>query len=306
MLGDVVEAAASVGEVRVVTADAAGRLVAGELGATAVDDPGEGQGAAVAAALEGVDGICLIVNADLPRVRPSDLAALAVPPRLGRVALVASADGRTNALGLPYAEIFRPLYGPDSAGAFGRTCSSSASTSRSSRCRTSSRTSTRQPTSTGSARAGARGRARSWRRSRGEGRLPLGRSRRREARTRSLRRPRVGPHGRGQRRRRPRGARAARLARPRLRALRARRPQRRGARLGSRGRDLARARVGAGVGRRRVVPAGRSRHRAPPRPRGSARVRRATLVGERGARPGSRNRRSPAPGDRRRAAHARS
>ena len=118
MLGDVVDAATSVGEVRVVTGDAAGRLVAGELGATAVDDPGEGQGAAVAAALEDVDGICLVVNADLPRVRPSDLAALAVPPRLGRAALVASADGRTNALGLPYAEIFRPLYGPDSARRF--------------------------------------------------------------------------------------------------------------------------------------------------------------------------------------------
>jgi 2-phospho-L-lactate guanylyltransferase (CobY/MobA/RfbA family) len=118
MLGDVVEAGTSVGEVRVVTGDAAGRLVAGELGATTVDDPGEGQGAAVAAALEDVDGVCLVVNADLPRVRPSDLAALAVPPRLGRVGLVASADGRTNALGLPYAEIFRPLYGPDSARRF--------------------------------------------------------------------------------------------------------------------------------------------------------------------------------------------
>ncbi len=118
MLGDVVEAATSVAEVRVVTGDAAGRLVAGELGAAVVDDPGEGQGAAVAAALEGIDGVCLVVNADLPRVRPSDLAALAVPPRLGRVGLVASADGRTNALGLPYAEVFRPLYGPDSARRF--------------------------------------------------------------------------------------------------------------------------------------------------------------------------------------------
>jgi len=113
MLGDVVEAAISVGDVRVVTADPAGRLVAGELGAEIVDDPGEGQGVAVAAALADVDGICLVVNADLPRVRPSDLAALSVSPRLGRVALVASADGRTNALGLPYAEVFRPLYGPD-------------------------------------------------------------------------------------------------------------------------------------------------------------------------------------------------
>jgi len=118
MLGDVVEAAASVGEVRVVTGDAAGRLVATELGATWVDDPGDGQGAAVAAALADVDGVCLVVNADLPRVRPSDLAALAVPPRLGRVALAASADGRTNALGLPYAEVFRPLYGHDSARRF--------------------------------------------------------------------------------------------------------------------------------------------------------------------------------------------
>src|SRR4029077_1620285 len=102
MLGDVVEAATSVGEVRVVTRDAAGRLVAGELGATPVDDPGEGQGAAVAAALEGARGACVFVMAPLPRVRPSDAAALSVPPRLGRVALVASADGRTNALGLPY------------------------------------------------------------------------------------------------------------------------------------------------------------------------------------------------------------
>ena len=118
MLGDVVEAARSVGEVRVVTGDASGRLVAGELGATIVDDPGEGQGAAVAAALENADGICLVVNADVPRARPSDLTALAVPPRLGRVALVASADGRTNALGLPYAEVFRPLYGPESARRF--------------------------------------------------------------------------------------------------------------------------------------------------------------------------------------------
>lgn len=118
MLGDVVETAASVGDVRVVTTDAAGSLVAGELGAIVVDDPGEGQGPAVAAALAGVDGICLVVNADLPRVRPSDLAALAVAPKLGRVGIVPSADARTNALGLPYPEIFRPLYGPRSARRF--------------------------------------------------------------------------------------------------------------------------------------------------------------------------------------------
>ena len=118
MLGDVVEAASSVGAVRVVTADPAGRLVADELGAEVVDDPGEGQGSAVAAALDRADGICLVVNADVPRARPSDLAALAVPPKLGRVAIVASVDGRTNALGLPYPEVFRALYGHESARRF--------------------------------------------------------------------------------------------------------------------------------------------------------------------------------------------
>ena len=92
MLGDVIETAVGVGEARVVTDDPAGRLVAAELGAEAVDDPGEGQGAAVAVALAGAEGVCLVVNADLPRVRPSDLGALAVPARLGGVAVVEAAD----------------------------------------------------------------------------------------------------------------------------------------------------------------------------------------------------------------------
>ena len=118
MLGDVVEAAVAVGDVRVVTDDAAGGLVAAELGAEVVDDPGVGQGGAVSAGLAGAEGICLVVNADLPRARPSDLNALAVPPRLGRVAIVEAADGTTNALGLPLAEVFQPLYGAGSAGQF--------------------------------------------------------------------------------------------------------------------------------------------------------------------------------------------
>jgi 2-phospho-L-lactate/phosphoenolpyruvate guanylyltransferase len=118
MLGDVVDAAVAIADVRVVTDDPAGRLVASELGADVVTDPGGGQGSAVAAALAGVDGACLVVNADLPRARPSDLSALAVPARLGRVAIVEAADGTTNALGLPLAEVFRPLYGPGSAGRF--------------------------------------------------------------------------------------------------------------------------------------------------------------------------------------------
>jgi 2-phospho-L-lactate guanylyltransferase len=118
MLGDVVETALGVGHTRVVTDDPAARLIAAELGAEPVDDPGGGQGAAVAAGLEGAGGVCLVVNADLPRARPSDLGALAVPPRLGAAAIVAARDGTTNALGLPSAEAFRPLYGPGSARRF--------------------------------------------------------------------------------------------------------------------------------------------------------------------------------------------
>jgi 2-phospho-L-lactate guanylyltransferase len=120
MLGDVVEAALEVGQTRVVTDDPAGRLIAADLGAEPVDDPGGGQGAAVAAALEDAGGICLVVNADLPRARPSDLGALAVPPRLGAIAIVEARDGTTNALGLPYARVFQPLYGPGSARRFRR------------------------------------------------------------------------------------------------------------------------------------------------------------------------------------------
>lgn len=118
MLGDVVEAAVSVGDVKVVTADPAGGLLAEELGARPVDDPGGGQGAAVAAALAGADGPCLVVNADVPRVQPSDLDALAVPARIGKVGIVEARDGTTNALGLPRPETFQPLYGAGSAAQF--------------------------------------------------------------------------------------------------------------------------------------------------------------------------------------------
>jgi 2-phospho-L-lactate guanylyltransferase len=118
MLGDVVESAVSIGDVRVVTSDPAGRLVAMDLGAEAVDDPGGGQGAAVAAALEGTQGLCLVVNADLPRVRPSDLNALAVPALLGKLGIVEARDGTTNALGLPSPGVFAPLYGAGSAWQF--------------------------------------------------------------------------------------------------------------------------------------------------------------------------------------------
>lgn len=118
MLGDVLAAATAFGATRLVTADGAARAVAAEHDAALVDDPGGGQGAAVAAALAGLGGPCLVVNADLPRLRPSDLAALAIPSRHGAVAIVAARDGTTNALGLPSPEVFQPLYGPGSAARF--------------------------------------------------------------------------------------------------------------------------------------------------------------------------------------------
>ena len=96
MLADVVAACDAVGRVEVVTT-------------------GGGQGAAVAAALAALEpGPLLIVNADLPCVTPADLNAL-----LGATpALVEAGDGTTNALSLPRAEAFAPLYGVGSAARF--------------------------------------------------------------------------------------------------------------------------------------------------------------------------------------------
>jgi 2-phospho-L-lactate guanylyltransferase len=118
MLGDVLEVAALFGEPRLVTDDGSAWIVAGGLGVDIVSDPGGGQGAAVRAGLARADGPCLVVNADVPRVRSSDLAALAVPARAGAVGIVAARDGTTNALALPWPEVFAPLYGPGSAGQF--------------------------------------------------------------------------------------------------------------------------------------------------------------------------------------------
>ena len=158
MLGDVVEAAVEVGDTRVVTDDPAGRLVAVELGAEPVDDPGGGQGAAVAAALAGADGICLVVNADLPRVRP-------VRPRRARAAAAASGasrssrrpTGRRTRSGCPLAEVFAAALRAGERRAVPRARRRARrAAARTSPCRTSSTTSTRSPTSSGSARTAAR------------------------------------------------------------------------------------------------------------------------------------------------------
>jgi 2-phospho-L-lactate guanylyltransferase len=111
MFLDVLAACVQVGRTRVVTPD---EELSEAPGVEVVADPGGGQGAAVAAALSGVEGAVLIVNADVPCVVPADLRALAE----AAPALVAAADGTTNALSLPSAELFAPLYGPGSAQRF--------------------------------------------------------------------------------------------------------------------------------------------------------------------------------------------
>jgi 2-phospho-L-lactate guanylyltransferase len=119
MLGDVLEAAAAVGSPRVVTADDEGAAIARELGAELVQDPGSGQGSAVAAALVDLEGgPILIVNADVPCVRAADLNALLERTPATGTALVAARDGTTNALGLSAPGMFAPVYGPDSAARF--------------------------------------------------------------------------------------------------------------------------------------------------------------------------------------------
>jgi len=110
MLADVVAAALELGRVLVVGGDAE----AVPTGAEAVADPGGGQGAAVAAALTLVHGHVLVVNADLPCATPEALHRL----RASGPALVAAADGTTNALSLPDPARFQPLYGPRSAARF--------------------------------------------------------------------------------------------------------------------------------------------------------------------------------------------
>ena len=119
MLADVLAAAEPVGPLIVVAAETTELPASAQL----VVDPRRGHGAAVEAALDAVTAGALptpvlIVNADLPCVGTRDLLALAgaVPDR--GVALVAAADGTTNAIALSDGSLFRPVYGPGSAERF--------------------------------------------------------------------------------------------------------------------------------------------------------------------------------------------
>ena len=118
MLADVVAACVAAAPTTVVTDDAEAARLAGELGAATADDPGDGQGAAVGAALAALDGPVLVVNADVPCAVPADLRVLAEIGDAGAVGLVEAADGTTNALALPAAGLFAPLYGSGSAERF--------------------------------------------------------------------------------------------------------------------------------------------------------------------------------------------
>jgi 2-phospho-L-lactate guanylyltransferase len=119
MLADVLDAAAPVGRLVVVSPEPPA-LPDGTLHVT---DPKRGQGAAVEAALNaataaGLPAPYLVVNADLPCATSRDLLALAGAVPDGGLALVAAADGTTNALGLSTSVIFEPVYGPGSAERF--------------------------------------------------------------------------------------------------------------------------------------------------------------------------------------------
>lgn len=119
MLGDVVMAAVATGRTVFVSDDGPARAIAEELGAELVDDPGGGQGAAVAAALAYVDeGPVVVLNADIPAVVPHDIRTLAGAAERGALGLVEAEDGTTNALALPSASVFAPLYGYGSARRF--------------------------------------------------------------------------------------------------------------------------------------------------------------------------------------------
>ena len=118
MLADVVAACTAAGATTVVTDDPAAARIATALGARTTPDPGLGQGAAVATVLDQLDGPALVVNADVPCVRSADLRALADAAEAGAFVLVEASDGTTNALGLPDAALFVPLYGEASAARF--------------------------------------------------------------------------------------------------------------------------------------------------------------------------------------------
>jgi 2-phospho-L-lactate guanylyltransferase len=121
MLANVITAAIAVGPTILVTEEDAqlARALAAEHGVTVVDDPGGGQGAAVAAGLDAAaEWPVVVVNADLPDVRARDLLALLGTMPESGIAIAPAPDGTTNALALARPGLFEPLYGPGSVARF--------------------------------------------------------------------------------------------------------------------------------------------------------------------------------------------
>jgi 2-phospho-L-lactate guanylyltransferase len=119
MLADVLAACTAVGRTVLVTDDTEVARDAAEHGIELARDPGDGQGAAVAAALANREPeATLVLNADVPCAVPHDLRSLLAATPLGGLALVEALDGTTNALSLPAPSLFAPLYGPGSAERF--------------------------------------------------------------------------------------------------------------------------------------------------------------------------------------------
>jgi len=108
-------------EVCVVSSDADVHAAASTLGADALDDGGRDLSASIELALErhaGAAGV-VVLAADLPHVTAADVRELIAHAQ--PLALVAAADGTTNAVAASPPTAFRPSYGPGSAARHGGT-----------------------------------------------------------------------------------------------------------------------------------------------------------------------------------------
>lgn len=108
-------------EVCVVSPDSEVHAAARALGADALDDGGRDLSASIGLALErhaAALGV-VVLAADLPNVTAGDVRELIAHAR--PLALVAAADGTTNAIAASPPAAFRPSYGPGSAARHGGT-----------------------------------------------------------------------------------------------------------------------------------------------------------------------------------------
>ncbi|HEV2438596.1 MAG TPA: 2-phospho-L-lactate guanylyltransferase [bacterium] len=116
-------AAGGVESIVVMTPDPATRAQAAAWGIAALIDPGPGLNAALAQVVRDAARSCavLVVAADLPLLRPDDVASLLAAGRPGRLVLAPSKEGTgTNAVVVPPGMTFHPAYGAGSLSAHRR------------------------------------------------------------------------------------------------------------------------------------------------------------------------------------------